>query len=235
MSGPVPNLQTIQTAVGAFLTYVLPPGTPVFRGQDNRVPEPAAQDFAVFTFMGQRRLATNEDTYADAQFTGSVAGNVLTVSAVQFGEIQIGSTLFGPTVASFTTILPGGTGSGGTGTYLLSQAQSITSGKLAAGNELLVQASEFSVQIDVHGPNSSDNAITISTIWRDERGVDFFDQNFSEIEPLVADDPSQRPFLNDADQIEFRWSLDATLQANQTVTLGQQFADQLHVTVTDVI
>jgi hypothetical protein len=231
VTGPVPNRQTIETAIGSFLTLILPPGTPISIGQENRVPEPAAQDFVIFTFMFQRRLATNENGYDDVQFTGSVAGDVLTVSSVKFGTILVGSTLFGPTVASFTLIQPGGTGIGGVGTYVLSQAQTVASGTLAAGVEMLTQETELSYQIDVHGPNSADNAQVISTLWRDERGVDFFTRNYSDIEPLYADDPRQTPFQNDQAQIEYRWTIDAKLQANQTVTLPQQFADQLFVHV----
>ena len=120
------------------------------------------------------------------------------------------------------------------GTYSLSQPQTVVSGTLAAGVESLTQSTELSYQIDVHGPNSADNAQIISTLWRDERGVDFFQQNFAEIEPLYADDPRQTPFHNDQDQVEYRWTIDAKLQANQTVTLPQQFADQLYVAVSAV-
>lgn len=230
---PVPNQATIQTAVRAFLVSILPPGIPVVQGQQNRVPEPAAGDFVVFTEMFQRRLATNIDTYADVSFTGSIAGNVLTVSAVAYGTIAVGAPLYGPTVTQFTTISGLRTGVGGVGTYLLSESQTVASGPLAAGVELIEQSTEITFQVDVHGISSADNAQTISTLWRDDRATLFFYENYPQIGSLLADDPRQTPFRNDQDQIEFRWTITATLQANQTITAPQEFASQIKITIVD--
>ncbi len=54
------------TAMEGFLTAILPNGTPVLRGQDNRVPEPDDANFVLMTPLFRERIETNVDTYADA-------------------------------------------------------------------------------------------------------------------------------------------------------------------------
>jgi hypothetical protein len=39
----------------------------------------------------------------------------------------------------------------------------------------------------------------------------------------------QRPFINDQQQYEWRWGLDACLQVNQTVLIPQDYADKVHI------
>src|SRR6476660_6355517 len=75
------------TALRSFLLRVLPEGTEVVRGQDNRVPEPVAANFVVMTPLLQPRLGTNEVSYFDDVITGSISGTVLAVSAV--GRLQL--------------------------------------------------------------------------------------------------------------------------------------------------
>ncbi|WP_233868721.1 phage neck terminator protein [Paraburkholderia adhaesiva] len=49
----------------AFLLAVLPEGTEVIAGQDNRVPPPVGVDFVVMTPVLRERLSTNVTTYSD--------------------------------------------------------------------------------------------------------------------------------------------------------------------------
>jgi hypothetical protein len=67
MGAPTVSLTEEQTlaALRSFLLAVLPPGTPVVAGQDNRVPEPEAVNFVEMTFMFAERIETNTDTYTD--------------------------------------------------------------------------------------------------------------------------------------------------------------------------
>ena len=58
-----------------------------------------------------------------ASFTGSIAGNTLTVTAVASGNILLGMTLTGGTLSGGTTITVFGTGAGGVGTYTVTPAQ----------------------------------------------------------------------------------------------------------------
>lgn len=60
-------------------------------------------------------------------FTGSISGTVLTVSAVSFGTIQVGQVILGSGVTTGTTITSLGSGTGGTGTYNINSSQTIAS------------------------------------------------------------------------------------------------------------
>ena len=237
--GPVPNQATIQTALRTYLLGILPAGVEVFEGQDNRVPEPKTPNFVIMTTIARQRLATNIDTYADVQFTGAAAGNTLTVSSVKFGSILLNSTLFCPNVIDQTIISQQLSGvTGGVGTYKISQAQTLTSQKMAAGNENLTQKTKVTVQLDVHSNSlqtSSDMAQTISTLLRDQRSWWWFNENYPGIiVPLYADDPKQIPFQNAEMQWESRYVISAELQADQTLMLPQKFADQIQAKATPV-
>ena len=55
---------------------------PIIRGQVNRVPEPTGTDFVVLWPVARDRMAMNADAYSDNQIIGSIASNVLTVTAI---------------------------------------------------------------------------------------------------------------------------------------------------------
>ena len=67
MTAPTVSITESQifTVVRAFLLSILPNGTPVIRGQDNRVPEPSAADFVVMIPSARERIATNLISYSD--------------------------------------------------------------------------------------------------------------------------------------------------------------------------
>jgi hypothetical protein len=65
--------------------------------------------------------------FADAQFTGSITGTTLTVTAVANGVLAVSNILTGSGVTSGTTITAMGTGTGGTGTYTVSASQTVAS------------------------------------------------------------------------------------------------------------
>lgn len=104
------------------------------------------------------------------------------------------------------------------------------------GANSYMQPSKVTIQLDVHGPNSTDNAQIISTMFRDQYAFDAFAASgISGVAPLLADDPRQTPFMNTEDQYEFRWTIDAQIQANQIVSsVPQQTADVVSVTLIDV-
>jgi hypothetical protein len=64
-----------------------------------------------------------------AVFTGSISGNILTVSAVASGTLAVGQTLIDATgiIIDGTKISALGTGTGGTGTYTVSNSQTVGS------------------------------------------------------------------------------------------------------------
>jgi hypothetical protein len=66
-------------------------------------------------------------TPSSAIFTGSISGTTLTVTAVQSGTIAVGQAIFGQGMAQNTVITALGTGSGGVGTYTVSDSQTVAS------------------------------------------------------------------------------------------------------------
>jgi hypothetical protein len=231
---PIPSESDIFTALGNWIQSVIP-GVEVVQGQLNRVPEPVSPNFVIMTTMFRERLATNIDTYADCQFTGSVAADQLTISAIQFGKVRLGSNIWDVAgdIPIGTTIISGPS-SGLLGIYTLSASVgTVASEKMACGNQTLTQKTQLSIQLDVHSPNltvAGDNATTIATLFRSERAIDFFSA-YPGLAPLYTDEPRQVPFINAESQYESRYVITAILQADQAITLPQQFADQLQVTI----
>ncbi|MGJ2639784.1 phage neck terminator protein, partial [Salmonella enterica subsp. enterica serovar Paratyphi A] len=137
-------------------------------------------------------------------------------------------------VSTGTVISAFGTGTGGAGTYTVTPSQNVASEKLASGIEKLMQPTEITIQLDVHGDNSADNAQTISTLLRDQFAVTAFAGMGPNIQPIHADDPRQIPFWNGEQQVDDRWVIDARLQANISLQIPQDFADQLQPTLINV-
>jgi hypothetical protein len=235
-----PTQANIQSALRSFLLAVLPAGVPVIAGQSNRVPEPMQGKFVVMTPIRFKRLATNLDTYSDIVFEGSVAGDVLTVTTILRGTVRLDLTLFGVDVIDGTRITAQLTGiAGGVGTYRVSQAQTIAARTLAAGYMAMQQDAEVTVQLDFHGDDTTagDLAQIASTAIRDDYGVRFFAglaPPMNGVAPLHADDPRQMPFINAEQQYEWRWVLEACLQANQVAITPMQFARAVEVGLIEV-
>lgn len=211
------------SALRTFMLGVLPTGIEIVRGQDNQVGEPTGPDFVVMTPLLRSRLGTNIDTYQDCAFTGSISGTTLTVTSMSMGTISVGSMLFGTSIAAGTTITAQGTGTGGVGTYAVSQAQTVASEVMASGSKDMLQPTKVTVQIDVHGPNSGDNAQIITIAFRDEYAVESFSTSGFDVAPLYCDDAKQMPYINGENQFEGRWSIDAVMHCNPKLVVPQQF------------
>lgn len=97
------------------------------------------------------------------------------------------------------------------------------------GFRKVIEKSMLSVQIDVYGDNSENNAQIISSLLRDTYGADAFRDIGYDVTPLYSDDPKQIPFVNESNQYEDRWTFDAQLQLNPVVSVAQQFSD--HATI----
>lgn len=213
---------------------VLATGVPVIQGQVNRVAESPAADFVVMWPTGRTRLETNVDLSADAKFVGVIDGNTMVITQVVTGRLQIGSTLFGVGIANGTKVISILSGTGGIGEYLVVPPQTVSNRIISAGATTYLQPTQVNVQLDVHGPNSSDNAQIISTMFRDDYAVQQFATSGYDVVPFYADDPKQIPFVNDQQQYETRWVIDAAMQANQVVVAPQQYADSVNVTLINV-
>lgn len=224
--------------LGLSLSCTAPQVKPIeiVLGQPNRVAEPAGSDYLVFTPILRKRLSTNVDGYVDAVFAGSITGTTLVIDSVTAGVLNVGATVFGVGVAVDTLVSSQVSGSpGGVGTYTVNNSQTVAPETLAAGSINFLQPTQVSVQIDVHGPNSADNAQTIATLFRDNYGVESFASSGFDVVPFYADDPKQIPFINAEEQLEVRWMIQAEMQANQVIAgVPQQFATSASIDVVSV-
>jgi hypothetical protein len=244
---PTPTQSQIMQQLRSFLLAVLPATgsdnkpISVIAGQQNRVPEPASGDFVIITPIRRRRLATNLDQLEDVQFTASISGSTMTVTAVEIGELTPGATVYGANVALNTVVVSQQSGTpGGTGIYQVAPSQSVVSEVMGAGAQNYTQSTEIVFQLDVHSANvldSADMAQVISTLARDSFAVDQFASQVPNygVVPLHADDPRQVPFYNSAEsQWETRWLLEFLVQVNQVVSAPQQAADAIDLDVISV-
>ncbi|ALJ98691.1 MULTISPECIES: phage neck terminator protein [pseudomallei group] len=95
------------------------------------------------------------------------------------------------------------------------------------GTRNSMQAIEARLQLDVHGPNSGDNAAIISTLFRDEYACIQFATVNPDIQPLYSEIPRQMPFINGENQFEQRWIIELALQYNPITQTPQDFADEV--------
>lgn len=222
--------QQIFSALGDFITAIT--GIPAVVGQVNRVPS-LKGDYAVMWPLSRPRLATNRRTPIDAKFTGSIAGQLMTVSAVQIGTVVPGRKLLGTGVTGGTLVGAQQSGPvGGAGIYAVSVAQTLALQTLSAGVMSVEESTEVIMQVDVHGANSSDNSQVLQQLFWDARAVDELEP-FG-ITPLFAEDPRQMPFITAAKEYEDRWMVDLHMQVKPTIELPQEFSDSVVLTVTDI-
>lgn len=233
MSISITQEQTL-AVLRSFLLSNLPSGMEVFEYDGNRVPEPVGVSFVVMTPMSRVRLRTNVDSNADALFAGSITGSVLTVSSITRGTIEIGAQVFAVGLIGTIVIISAfisGT-SGGVGTYSVTVSPALgdpLATSFSSGQIRMEQGTHLTIQLDVHGSDSADNAQIISTLLRDSYAVDAFQALNSFVSPLHADNPIQVPFINAENQYEFRWVVSVQLQVDATVTVPQQYADAVDV------
>jgi len=94
--------------------------------------------FTVTPGQTQYTIGPNPSTqnFIGAQFTGSIAGNVLTVTGITSGAVAQGQTLSGSGILEGTKIVAFGTGAGGNvnevGTYILNKSQTVASTTMTA-------------------------------------------------------------------------------------------------------
>lgn len=240
MTAPLLSLTEAQAfiALRAFLLGVAP-GIEVIRAEANRVPEPRGSDYVVMTQNGQERLGTNEVATCDNVVVGSIAGGVLTVTAIPQSEcplvpgmivLDVGGPVLPNTLLGAQLSGP----TGGTGTYAVTPSQTVPSEDLYLGVRFDLTQTKLTVQLDVHGPASGDNVKVIESLFRSEYATDAFAATGYDVAPLYCDQARQAPFINAEQQYEYRWSVDACLQINPIVGTPQQFADQLAVGLIEV-
>jgi hypothetical protein len=208
----------------------------IIQGQVNRAPEPSVPDFVVMWPLSREPLSVPGETSTDVEVTGSIASNVMTVTAVVTGPLAPGQTIYGEGVRAGCQIIAQLSGTtGGIGTYSTTPTPDVGSEELYCGVTTVFEPKEMTIQADIHGPSSADNAERIKTLWRSIVAVQAFQSqpNFDGA-PLYASSPRQIRFDNAEQQVEERWSIDLCFEINPTVTVTQQFADQLVATAISV-
>lgn len=95
----------------------------------------------------------------NAVVTGSISGTTLTVTAVSSGTLAVNQVISGTGIAEGTRITAFGTGSGGTGTYVVGTSQTVSSTSIKA---VTVNADIVDVHIDqVPTTSSPDIQVTL--------------------------------------------------------------------------
>lgn len=101
-----------------------------------------------------------------------------------------------------------------------------------AGTMTLTRPTQWNAQVDCYGDGAQDMALAIGIALRSSYGCDAL--KASGAQPLYTGEPRQLPFITAEDQYLERWSVDAVLQFNPSITVPQQFADALHVDLVEV-
>jgi len=219
-----PTETQVRAALKGFLVSVLPPGVEVLLGQQNRIPEPQATAYAVIWPLRHRRLATNLHSFQDCFFEGTIAVNTMTVGTVHGLPLAVGRQVFGPGVTP-GTVITGGSGN----VWTVAPAQTVADGILSAGAATFVMQTHLTYQIDSHGappapnnpvagPDATDMARTISTMFRDAYATELFAATGFPIAPISVDEGQEVPWTNAEEQYEFRWVQEARLQCNFSVS-----------------
>jgi hypothetical protein len=81
----------------------------------------------VYIVDGNNRYTWRVSNPASAEFIGSISGTTLTVTLMKNGTIAAGQQLLGLNVDPRTVITALGTGTGGVGTYIINNSQTLTS------------------------------------------------------------------------------------------------------------
>lgn len=234
-----PNQNQIYQALNSFLQSILPTGTEIVVGNNNRTPQPKSPNFVVMTVIRRERLETNVDTFQDCGFIGSIAGNILNVEAFAPNSLplSVGQPVWGTGVVPGTLVTGTTLSVGGTGPFNINIAQNAF-GSMSAGGFSFLQPTLVVIQCDVHSADaetSSDMAQIISTMLRDQYAVSFFNGLPWDIWPIHADDPRQAPWIDAEQQYETRNIVEVNLQANQVITgIGQQAFDIVTVNLIEV-
>jgi len=90
---------------------------------------------------------------------------------------------------------------------------------------------KYDMQLDFYGALSSDWANVTQVLFRDNFGVENFPAN---IVPLYTNDPMQMPLIDGEEQYEQRWKLTVSMQYNPVITVTQDFAATIDVTLAEV-
>lgn len=102
---------------------------------------------------------------------------------------------------------------------------------LLADEIAIEQGTQLTVQLDCYGALSSDWAVMLSTLLRDEAACTALAPLMA---PLYANDPILAPWVDGEEQYEERWIVGAVLQYNPVTSTAQEFANAAEVALINV-
>jgi hypothetical protein len=114
-----------------------------------------------------------------AEFTADIATTTMTVSAVASGTILLGMEITGSGVTAGTRITAFGTGTGGTGTYIVSESQTVSSTTMVGDlpSKITVECpGSYNIAFSIQIQSTSTTSETVD-IWFRKNGVDVPDSN----------------------------------------------------------
>jgi hypothetical protein len=93
------------------------------------------------------------------------------------------------------------------------------------------QAIRLAITLNCYGSASSDWAVMLSTVLRDEYAIAPL---LPILAPLYTDDPMFAPLVDGEEEYEARWIVPAFLQYNPVTSVPQQFADTVDANTINV-
>lgn len=93
------------------------------------------------------------------------------------------------------------------------------------------QGMQVACQLDCYAPNSGDWAAILTTLLRDDVGVQALAPTCA---PLYCDEGRRAPLIDGEEQYEDRWIVMLQLQYNPVVSTPQDFADTLAIDLINV-
>jgi hypothetical protein len=118
------------------------------------------------------------DSY-EAAFTAAISGTTMTVSAVASGTLRLGMEITGTGVTAGTRITDFGTGTGGTGTYIVNNSQTVASTAMLGDlpSKMVVECpGSYSINFSIQVQNTGNSTESID-FWFRRNGVDIPDSN----------------------------------------------------------
>lgn len=103
-----------------------------------------------------------------------------------------------------------------------------------ANSETLSSSVEWIVQVDFYGAAAADWSSTATRLFRTARGTAFFDNDLPGLAPLYAEDVKSAPLVDGEHQWQKRRVLMLHFNYNPSVTLAEEFADQLSAGIINV-
>lgn len=114
-----------------------------------------------------------------AAFTAAISTTTMTVSAVSSGTILLGMEVSGSGVTAGTRITAYGTGSGGTGTYIVSASQTVSSTAMVGDlpSKITVECpGSYNIAFSMQLQSTSNTSETVD-VWFRKNGTDIPDSN----------------------------------------------------------